>query len=220
MDGAHRDGRAAARRARRGAARRSSRCCAARMRAMARELERGRARALEAERLRAFRETARQVAHELKNPLTPIRFAVARLAARRRRRWPSRWRCWRWRPSGWRRWRAASRSSAGCPRARRRRGRRGAGALRGAVDRAGERAVPWRWTTRCPRARLPRRARARARQRAAQRRGGVPRRRRRSRVQRARCGACTERPGVEVAVHDSGMRHRARRSWRASGTRT
>ena len=50
-----------------------------RMRRMARELELGRVRALEAERLRAFRETARQVAHELKNPLTPIRFAVARL---------------------------------------------------------------------------------------------------------------------------------------------
>jgi signal transduction histidine kinase len=50
-----------------------------RMRRMARELEGGRARALEAERLRAFRETARQVAHELKNPLTPIRFAVDRL---------------------------------------------------------------------------------------------------------------------------------------------
>jgi two-component system, NtrC family, nitrogen regulation sensor histidine kinase NtrY len=50
-----------------------------RMRAMAGDLETGRARALEAERLRAFRETARQVAHELKNPLTPIRLAVARL---------------------------------------------------------------------------------------------------------------------------------------------
>ena len=50
-----------------------------RMRKMARELDAGRARALEAERLRAFRETARQVAHELKNPLTPIRFAVERL---------------------------------------------------------------------------------------------------------------------------------------------
>jgi two-component system nitrogen regulation sensor histidine kinase NtrY len=49
------------------------------MRTMARELERGRARALEAERAAAFRETARQVAHELKNPLTPIRFAVDRL---------------------------------------------------------------------------------------------------------------------------------------------
>ena len=50
-----------------------------RMRVMARELERARSRALETERLRSFRETARQVAHELKNPLTPIRFAIARL---------------------------------------------------------------------------------------------------------------------------------------------
>ena len=50
-----------------------------RMRRMARELEMARARELEAERLRAFRETARRVAHELKNPLTPIRFAIARL---------------------------------------------------------------------------------------------------------------------------------------------
>ena len=50
-----------------------------RMRKLAREIEQGRARAVEAERLSAFRETARQVAHELKNPLTPIRFAVARL---------------------------------------------------------------------------------------------------------------------------------------------
>ena len=50
-----------------------------RMRKMARQLEEGRTRALEAERLNAFRETARQVAHELKNPLTPIRFAVERL---------------------------------------------------------------------------------------------------------------------------------------------
>ena len=50
-----------------------------RMRVMARELEAGRARALEAERFEAFRETARRVAHELKNPLTPIRFAVSRL---------------------------------------------------------------------------------------------------------------------------------------------
>jgi two-component system nitrogen regulation sensor histidine kinase NtrY len=49
------------------------------MRTRARELELGRARALEAERSAAFRETARQVAHELKNPLTPIRFAVDRL---------------------------------------------------------------------------------------------------------------------------------------------
>jgi nitrogen fixation/metabolism regulation signal transduction histidine kinase len=50
-----------------------------RLRRTARELELGRQRALEAERLSAFRETARQVAHELKNPLTPIRFAIARI---------------------------------------------------------------------------------------------------------------------------------------------
>lgn len=50
-----------------------------RMRSMAGALERARARELESERLRVFRETTRRVAHELKNPLTPIRFAVARL---------------------------------------------------------------------------------------------------------------------------------------------
>jgi two-component system, NtrC family, nitrogen regulation sensor histidine kinase NtrY len=50
-----------------------------RMRSVARELRDARAQEIEAERLRAFRESARQVAHELKNPLTPIRFAVARL---------------------------------------------------------------------------------------------------------------------------------------------
>ncbi|HEY2850150.1 MAG TPA: ATP-binding protein [Gemmatimonadaceae bacterium] len=49
------------------------------MRQMARDLEAGRLAAIEAERLAAFRESARQVAHELKNPLTPIRFAVERL---------------------------------------------------------------------------------------------------------------------------------------------
>jgi nitrogen fixation/metabolism regulation signal transduction histidine kinase len=50
-----------------------------RMREMADELHRGREAAIAAERLEAFRESARQVAHELKNPLTPIRFAIARL---------------------------------------------------------------------------------------------------------------------------------------------
>jgi signal transduction histidine kinase len=50
-----------------------------RMREMAAELEQGRRSALEAERVSALREAARQVAHELKNPLTPIKFAVDRL---------------------------------------------------------------------------------------------------------------------------------------------
>ncbi len=50
-----------------------------RMRTMARELAVGRERAIEAERLRAYRETAQRVAHEIKNPLTPIQFAIARL---------------------------------------------------------------------------------------------------------------------------------------------
>jgi nitrogen fixation/metabolism regulation signal transduction histidine kinase len=53
------------------------------MRQMADDLEAGRRSALEAARLAAFRESARQVAHELKNPLTPIRFAVERLARNR-----------------------------------------------------------------------------------------------------------------------------------------
>ena len=51
-----------------------------RMREMSDALEVGRKRAAEAERLRAYRESARRVAHELKNPLTPIRFAIARIA--------------------------------------------------------------------------------------------------------------------------------------------
>ncbi|HEY9514962.1 MAG TPA: HAMP domain-containing sensor histidine kinase [Gemmatimonadaceae bacterium] len=50
-----------------------------RMRKMSGELATARARELEAGRLEAFRETARRVAHELKNPLTPIGLAVARL---------------------------------------------------------------------------------------------------------------------------------------------
>ncbi|MGE3526656.1 MAG: PAS domain-containing sensor histidine kinase, partial [Gemmatimonadales bacterium] len=49
------------------------------LRGMAGTLEESRARDLEAERLRAFREVARRVAHEMKNPLTPIRIAVAQL---------------------------------------------------------------------------------------------------------------------------------------------
>ena len=50
-----------------------------RMQRMAAELRLGRLRAVEAERAATLRESARQVAHELKNPLTPIRFAVTRL---------------------------------------------------------------------------------------------------------------------------------------------
>jgi signal transduction histidine kinase len=50
-----------------------------RMRLAARELGKSRERALEAERLRASRESARQVAHELKNRLMPMRFALSRL---------------------------------------------------------------------------------------------------------------------------------------------
>jgi signal transduction histidine kinase len=49
------------------------------LRDMASTLERARAQEIEAERLRAFRETARRVAHEMRNPLTPIRLAVASL---------------------------------------------------------------------------------------------------------------------------------------------
>lgn len=49
------------------------------LRDMAASLERARAQEIEAERLRAFRETARRVAHEMRNPLTPIRLAVSEL---------------------------------------------------------------------------------------------------------------------------------------------
>lgn len=51
-------------------------------------LEQARAAELEAERLRAFGEVARRVAHEMKNPLTPIRLAVLQLT----RRGPAEWR--------------------------------------------------------------------------------------------------------------------------------
>ena len=50
-----------------------------RMRDMASAIDIGRKRAAETERLTAYRESARRVAHELKNPLTPIRFAIDRL---------------------------------------------------------------------------------------------------------------------------------------------
>jgi signal transduction histidine kinase len=50
------------------------------LREMATALDRARAQEIEAERLRAFRETARRVAHEMRNPLTPMRLAVAQLA--------------------------------------------------------------------------------------------------------------------------------------------
>lgn len=50
------------------------------LRSMATELEEGRSRELETERIRAFGEVARRVAHEMKNPLTPIGFAVKSLA--------------------------------------------------------------------------------------------------------------------------------------------
>lgn len=49
------------------------------LREMADALEEGRRRELEAERLRTFRELARRVAHEMKNPLTPMRFALRQL---------------------------------------------------------------------------------------------------------------------------------------------
>ena len=50
------------------------------LRDMAASLERARVQEIEAERLRAFRETARRVAHEMRNPLTPIRLAVSHLS--------------------------------------------------------------------------------------------------------------------------------------------
>jgi signal transduction histidine kinase len=49
------------------------------LREMATTLDAARARELEAERLRAFREVARRVAHEIKNPLTAMRIAVEQL---------------------------------------------------------------------------------------------------------------------------------------------
>src|SRR5437588_8181014 len=49
------------------------------LRELATALDAARERELEAERLRAFREVARRVAHEIKNPLTAMRIAVDQL---------------------------------------------------------------------------------------------------------------------------------------------
>ncbi|HKC48831.1 MAG TPA: HAMP domain-containing sensor histidine kinase [Gemmatimonadales bacterium] len=49
------------------------------LRDLAGALDAARARELESERLRAFREVARRVAHEIKNPLTAMRIAVEQL---------------------------------------------------------------------------------------------------------------------------------------------
>jgi len=50
------------------------------LREMAATLSQARRAELESARLRAFREVARRVAHEMKNPLTPIRFALVSLS--------------------------------------------------------------------------------------------------------------------------------------------
>ncbi len=49
------------------------------LRETAGSLQQARSAELESERLRAFREVARRVAHEMKNPLTPVRFAIGQL---------------------------------------------------------------------------------------------------------------------------------------------
>jgi signal transduction histidine kinase len=49
------------------------------LRDLAQSIEQGRRAELEAERLRTFGEVARRVAHEMKNPLTPIRLAVLQM---------------------------------------------------------------------------------------------------------------------------------------------
>jgi signal transduction histidine kinase len=50
------------------------------LREMQADLNQARDSEIEAERLRTFGEVARRVAHEMKNPLTPIRLAVAQMA--------------------------------------------------------------------------------------------------------------------------------------------
>jgi signal transduction histidine kinase len=49
------------------------------LRDTAASLQQARSSELESERLRAFREVARRVAHDMKNPLTPVRFAIGQL---------------------------------------------------------------------------------------------------------------------------------------------
>src|SRR5690606_10685432 len=49
------------------------------LRDLSTSIEQGRRAELEAERLRTFGEVARRVAHEMKNPLTPIRLAVLQM---------------------------------------------------------------------------------------------------------------------------------------------
>ena len=49
------------------------------LRETAASLQQARLAELDSERLRAFREVARRVAHEMKNPLTPVRFAIGQL---------------------------------------------------------------------------------------------------------------------------------------------
>jgi nitrogen fixation/metabolism regulation signal transduction histidine kinase len=51
------------------------------LRRAATELQAGRERALQQERIRAWGEMARRIAHEMKNPLTPLRLAAYRLDA-------------------------------------------------------------------------------------------------------------------------------------------
>jgi len=50
------------------------------LRKMASELEEGRHQAIQAARLRSWTEMARRVAHELKNPLTPMKMAASRVS--------------------------------------------------------------------------------------------------------------------------------------------
>src|SRR6266436_1127324 len=87
------------------------------LRELAAALAAARERELEAERLRAFREVARRVAHEIKNPLTSMRIAVDQM---RRTVGPlRRSRSSKRRPTASNGWRKSSPNSAGCPKGRR-----------------------------------------------------------------------------------------------------